>query len=149
MFTFDCSAMGEGYLESTAFYDLANSAITVELPAGVPSGAEFVFGVENPAINDYAFVVVTEGYVELVHDDGAGNYDLLDEGPIAEPPRFLRLGNGSGTLSLEVSEDGASWTEVASSPTPFDLSLVRLGNVAWSDLEASSVLVIDNYNVLP
>lgn len=124
-------------LQSISTYDLTSSYIYIEVPtAGSSFGLSFVdfntFTGGVGVIFDGSTLMLQDLFLET--DLGSVTYNATSH-------RWVRLREASGTVFMDGSPDGTSWTSLASG--------AFTAGTAWTILPAGDGVVFDNFNTLP
>ncbi|HWE29551.1 MAG TPA: hypothetical protein VHB97_16195, partial [Polyangia bacterium] len=143
----------EGGFPSSAFYDITDSAVSVELPQMVDSSTTAYAGFSVNRDND--------NFLELSQESGTLNVDSVENkgrSRLASIPydatmhRWMRIRESSGTVFLETAPDGATWTTRGMAATPSwaqyaftnifagsDGAVTNGGTATWQHLNNDSV----------
>lgn len=145
---------GAAYAEivTLAFYNLTECTVWVELVAPFPASALAALTFEVWSGNqNFAQITIAEGAISfLIRVSGAATADdTLQLDPTAH--RWLRFRDHAGSLSLETSPDGISWSQRVSAPSPSWIDQVHIGinGGSWETLPDVARAQFDNLNLLP
>jgi hypothetical protein len=144
------------YLEyvSHATYDLADSEVRVELVRTlIRSSRTGTFLRVQPDATSYVLTIGVGSSGMLYASallPGSSSTTSFSQRPYdPDRHRWLRLREQVGTVYWEVSADGDEWVVLASIPTPFDVSQVkvRFGAGTSQPVTAPGTAIFDNLNV--
>jgi hypothetical protein len=143
-------AQSYGRYASATTYDLTNSEASVELVHRTRTGGQYLAAyVGNRDTGDIVGISAGFRYLQPTRQV-AGVYTSLAVVPFdAKAHRWLRLRENVGTLYYEASADGCTWSEIARTPTPFNLTAVilEIGAGAFAPTSSPGLAVFDNFNV--
>jgi hypothetical protein len=113
-------------IKSARFYDMRGQRFSTEIvhvaAAGTNSGMQIEY-----ATTTYASVLVIDGSLLAAFETPTTPFKTVEVIPyVASEHRFWAISEDAGIVHYETSRDGITFTSFASTPAPFDVSLVRL-----------------------
>lgn len=152
-FDFTDGESGYCFLRSSRLYDLSASAISLRAVEVTAPGKTAETYVELRAIGGDAVLVVGNGNLLILGRKPAGGstQQIFSTAYLPSEFAYWRLRESNGSVLLETSSDGTSFTERAQTQLDFDPSRVEviLGAGTWDDPVDVGSVRLDDLNILP
>jgi len=138
----------DAVITSAETYDLTGSYMSIELVSMSSNETLLFFYVTGGGNDLYIRVSAGGGYGTL---NLYCNETLCTEMPdlSCTLPYFLRIREAAGTCYWDISQDGATWSNMWTQPTPGDLTAVQFKAQAVAMTGTAWSATLANYNVVP
>ena len=152
-FDFTDGESGYCFLRSSRLYDLSASAISLRAVEVTAPGKTAETYVELRAVGGDAVLVVGNGNLLILGRKPAGGSteQIFSTAYLPSEFAYWRLRESNGSVLLETSANGTSFTERAQTQLDFDPSRVEviLGAGTWNDPIDVGKVRLDDLNILP
>lgn len=152
-FDFTDGESGYCFLRSSRLYDLSASAISLRAVEVTAPGKTAETYVELRAVGGDAVLVVGNGNLLILGRKpvGGSTEQIFSTAYLPSEFAYWRLRESNGSVVLETSSDGTSFTERAQHQLDFDPSRVEviLGAGTWNDPVDVGTVRLDDLNILP